>query len=177
MKQSRRAARSLAFQVLYSLSFNTPDNLEALQVDFMKAVNMKEPTAKPEAAKPEQAAKSEQDKTQAKAQGKAQDDSAQTPTGFAWELVCGVWSRQAELDKIISGFSERWKVERLGRIELTLLRMGVFELHYNRDVPIKVIISEALELAKQFADQKALAFINGILDSAAKDIKVQANSE
>ena len=156
MKQSRRAARSLAFQVLYSLSFNTPDSLEVLQADFAKAVNMKEPGGKVE---------------QEKAENNTPDEAEETPSGFAWELVCGVWSHQAELDQMISSFSERWKVERLGRIELTLLRMGMFELHYNQEVPVKVIISEALELAKQFADQKALAFINGILDSAAKELK------
>ena len=156
MKQSRRAARSLAFQVLYSLSFNTPDSLEALQADFFKAVGMKEYNGK-----------FEQDNSETSGQDKTEEEF---PSGFAWDLVFGVWSHQAELDKRISSFSERWKVERLGRIELTLLRMGMFELNYNKDVPVKVIISEALELAKQFADKKALAFINGILDSAAKEI-------
>ena len=121
MKQSRRAARSLAFQVLYSLSFNTPDNLEILQADFAKAANMKDIVGK-----------FEQDKVEKK----EQDEAQELPSGFAWDLVYGVWSHQAELDKIISSFSERWKVERLGRIELTLLRMGMFELHHDQGVPI-----------------------------------------
>ena len=82
-----------------------------------------------------------------------------------------MWTQADELDKLISVFSEGWKVERLGRVELTLLRMALYELKYNRDVPEKVVISEALELARQYADQKALAFINGILDSAAKSLR------
>lgn len=151
-KQSRRAMRSFAFQVLYSLSFNMPDSVQKLKNGFLNALAMKD----------------------AESLKSSEDASVQdNPEGFAWDLVYGVWSKMAELDNIISKHSERWKVERLGRIELTLLRMGVFEIYYNREVPLKVIISEALELAKQYADQKALAFINGVLDASAKEIDTE----
>ena len=144
--KGRRAARNYAFQVLYSLVFNSPSGPEELRDVFSKAKTIKDASLVSGAEEPEQA----------------------RPEGFAWEIVYGVWSKTEELDKIIAGFSEGWKVERLGRVELTVLRIAVYELRYNPDVPAKVVISEALELAKNYADQKALAFINGILDNAAR---------
>ena len=150
--KGRRAARGYAFQVVYSLGFNPPDSLEELQAIFSNAKTIKDASLIDGEAAPEQA----------------------RPEGFAWDIVHGVWSRREQLDQLISEFSEGWKVERLGRVELTVLRMAVYELKFNEDVPEKVIISEALELAKQYADQKALAFINGILDSAAKSVRKTA---
>ena len=61
-----------------------------------------------------------------------------------------------------------WRVDRLGKIELTLLRLAVFEMLYRADVPPKVAINEALELSTRFGDAKAKSFINGILDAAIK---------
>lgn len=142
----RRAARGYAFQVLYSLGFNPPNNLDDLEQTFAKAQTIRDASLISGQEEPEPA--------------KAE--------GFAWDIVHGVWSKTEEFDQIIAGFSEGWKVDRLGRVELTVLRIAVYEFRYNLDVPDKVVISEALELAKQYADQKALAFINGILDSVAK---------
>lgn len=147
--KGRRAARSYGFQVLYSLGFNRPDNLDELRSVFSNTRTIRDASL----------VDGEEELNQVRAEG------------FAWNLVQGVWTQADELDKLISVFSEGWKVERLGRVELTLLRMALYELKYNRDVPEKVVISEALELARQYADQKALAFINGILDSAAKSLR------
>ena len=66
------------------------------------------------------------------------------PSGFAWDAVQGVWSRRDELDKTISRFSRNWRVDRMGRVELTLLRLAMYELLYRQDVPAKVAINEAL---------------------------------
>lgn len=148
--KGRRAARNYAFQVLYSLVFNPPANIGDLESVFSKAKTIKDASLISGAEEPEQA----------------------KPEGFAWDIVHGVWAKTDELDKIIAGFSAGWKVDRLGRVELTVLRIAVYELKYNPDVPAKVVISEALELAKNYADQKALAFINGILDSAARAVPV-----
>jgi N utilization substance protein B len=88
--------------------------------------------------------------------------------GFAWELTEGVWRHVASLDALIARFSRNWRLERLGRIELTLLRLSLFELAFRPDVPPKAAINEALDLTARFGDAKAKRFINGILDAAAK---------
>ena len=87
---------------------------------------------------------------------------------FAWALCFGVWKHLTELDRAIASFSKNWRVERMGKVEVTLLRMAVFELLHQKAAPPKVVINEAIELSKQFGDDKSRGFINGILDAAAK---------
>jgi N utilization substance protein B len=69
---------------------------------------------------------------------------------------------------VIGQFSRHWKVDRIGKIELTVLRLAVFEMLYREDIPPKVAINEAIELAKQFGDERSRPFVNGLLDAAAK---------
>ena len=80
----------------------------------------------------------------------------------------GVWSNSAALDDAITRFSHNWRVDRMGRVELTLLRLAVYELLFRNDVPPKVSINEALELSRQFGEGNAKNFINGILDAVAQ---------
>ncbi len=90
--------------------------------------------------------------------------------GFAWELVEGVWSSTAKLDELITQYSTRWKIERIGHIELTILRLAFYELFFRHDTPAKVVINEAIELDTHFGEEAGKRFINGILDTAYKDI-------
>ncbi len=93
------------------------------------------------------------------------------PDGFAWELVYGVWSKREGLDSQIGAFSENWRIDRMGKVELTLLRLALYELTHRVDVPSKVAINEAIELSKVFGDDKSRSFINGILDTASKALE------
>lgn len=96
-------------------------------------------------------------------------DNMDEDGGYAWRLVYNVWKHQESLDKAISSFSQNWRVERLGKIEAALLRIAFWELmQKNPDVPPKVSINEAVELSKQYSDEKSRGFVNGILDAAAK---------
>lgn len=96
-------------------------------------------------------------------------DKAAGDFGFAWELALGVWGSVAELDSVISRFARNWRLDRIGRVELTLLRLAVYELLKCRDIPPRVAINEALELSRQFGDKGARSFINGVLDAVALD--------
>ena len=89
------------------------------------------------------------------------------PGAFAWDLVQGVWSNLTALDETIGRFSQHWRLERIGAIELTILRLALYEMRFRPDVPPKVAINEAIELAKTFGDDNSPGFINGILDAAA----------
>ena len=68
-----------------------------------------------------------------------------------------------EIDEAINGVAEGWKTGRMGKVELTILRLAVFELRHDAEIPDKVAINEAVELAKKFGGDDAPAFVNGIL--------------
>ncbi|MFP4629113.1 MAG: transcription antitermination factor NusB [Desulfohalobiaceae bacterium] len=90
---------------------------------------------------------------------------------FAWELVQGVLEHQDRLDKIIAEHSKNWRLERIAKIELSAMRLALFEMLYRQDVPLKVAINEGIELCKKFGDGKSGRFVNGILDAIAKQIR------
>jgi transcription antitermination protein NusB len=86
---------------------------------------------------------------------------------LASTLVRGVSAHRAELDEILARLSQNWRVERLARVDRNVLRLALFELaHCQADVPARVVINEAVELAKRFGSEEAPAFVNGLLDSA-----------
>lgn len=88
--------------------------------------------------------------------------------GFTWELILGVWQNSKELDFIIQQYSKKWRLDRVGKVELCLLRLALFEMKFRDDIPDKVAINEALELNKIFGEERSRAFINGILDNYSK---------
>lgn len=90
---------------------------------------------------------------------------------FARSIVHGVWNNLESLNEIISSYSKNWRIQRIARIELTILRLAVYEMLYSPDIPIKVAINEAIELAKAFGDENSRNFVNGILDAVARDTR------
>jgi len=91
-------------------------------------------------------------------------------TDYFHKLIHQVPENVNELDKFISKYSDR-KVDELDPIEMTILRLSVYELKNCIDVPFKVVISEAITLAKLFGSDKSHAFVNSILDKLAKDLR------
>jgi transcription antitermination protein NusB len=83
---------------------------------------------------------------------------------FAERLVAGVLEKKKELDGLIGKYATNWKVSRMPIVDRNILRAGVYELLWMDDVPAKVTVNEAIELAKSFGDDEASKFINGILD-------------
>ncbi|MGH2318116.1 transcription antitermination factor NusB [Planococcus sp. 4-30] len=78
-------------------------------------------------------------------------------------LVQGTHANMAEIDEKLVGHLENWSLERLPKIERTILRMAIFELGYMEDAPSRVIMNEAIELSKTFGDDKSSRFVNGVL--------------
>ena len=72
-----------------------------------------------------------------------------------------------QIDELLGSVSKGWRTERMGKVELTLLRLAVYEMKYDEDVPVKVAINEAVELAKKFGGDESPAFVNGILAKLA----------
>lgn len=70
-----------------------------------------------------------------------------------------------DIDKVLALASKGWELKRIGKTELAILRVAVYEIRYDENVPDKVAVNEAIELAKAYCDDKAPAFINGVLSS------------
>ena len=72
-----------------------------------------------------------------------------------------------EIDQILSEASSGWKLNRMGKVDLTILRLAVFEMKFDEEIPVKVAINEAVELAKKFGGDDSPGFINGVLAKLA----------
>ena len=138
---SRRKARKQAFECLYGLIFESAADERSLRRAFARCPH---------------------DSTDEEADPAGQD--------FAWELVRGVWDNERDLDAHIVRFSKNWKLSRIAKVELTILRLAVFEILHRPDIPLRVALNEAIELAKRYGDENSRNFINGILDAIAKAV-------
>ena len=87
---------------------------------------------------------------------------------FATSLVKGACEKLARIDDIISQYAENWEIKRMAIIDKNILRLGTFELLYRDEIPPKVSINEAIELAKKYGDIDSGKFVNGILDKIRK---------
>src|SRR3954469_21531600 len=83
---------------------------------------------------------------------------------FAEELIAGVQAHQPQIDRLISGAAENWRIDRMAAIDRNILRLGAYEMLFCPGVPMKVAINEALELAKRYSTAQSSRFVNGILD-------------
>lgn len=81
--------------------------------------------------------------------------------------VKNIAERLEEIDTAIGGASKGWKVNRMAKVDLALIRLAVYEMRYEEDIPVKVAINEAVELAKQYGTDDSPSFINGVLAKLA----------
>ncbi len=86
---------------------------------------------------------------------------------FAAEIVDGVLDERERIDELIAASSEHWRLGRLANVDLTILRVGTYELLCRPEVPVSVVIDEAIEIAKRFGSEESAVFINGVLDQIA----------
>ena len=91
----------------------------------------------------------------------AEDDEVRS---FARELTIGVIEQRDALDRTIARAAENWRIDRMAVVDRNVLRIAVWELLFRTDIPRKVTINEAVDLAKRFSSIESGAFVNGILD-------------
>jgi len=107
----------------------------------------------------------------------AQNPIHREARSIADQIIAGVIDRVDELDALISRYAEHWTVARMAHIDRTVLRMAVYELLAMPEIPARVTLNEAIELAKLFGDDQSGAFVNGILDRILKeDPRLQAKA-
>jgi N utilization substance protein B len=94
---------------------------------------------------------------------------------FARRLVSGVVSQQAAIDRRIDRCTENWKLARLAKVDLIILRLATYEIAFCPDIPPPVSLDEAIEIAKRFGSAESATFINGVLDQIVQT--AQSNTE
>jgi len=95
------------------------------------------------------------------------DDSVRE-LAFAWSK--GTWENLAQCDELIIASTIKWKLSRLSPVDKSILRLAVYQFKFCPDIPPKVVINEAIELAKRFSTAQSSAFVNGVLDAVLKKL-------
>jgi len=98
-------------------------------------------------------------------------DRAREGEDFANQLVQGYADNAELIDRTIRNVSQHWRLERMARVDRNILRLGTYELMYLGDVPRRVTLNEAVELAKRFGSEGSAGFVNGVLDRIATDLQ------
>ena len=96
---------------------------------------------------------------------------------FVWQLINGVKEHLLQIDKIIEKAAPEWPLDQITIVDRNVLRLGLYELLYAKkeEVPPKVAINEAIELAKNFGGESSGKFINGVLGTVYKEIETKSN--
>jgi transcription antitermination protein NusB len=104
------------------------------------------------------------------------EQQAAPPDEYAARLVRGVEEQRDDIDELLRKFSEHWALERMPAVDRAVLRLGAFELGWEPDLPTAVVISEAVELAKQYSTKDSGRFVNGLLSRIAGELRAEAAS-
>jgi N utilization substance protein B len=94
---------------------------------------------------------------------------------FIEQLVRGVAEHEVELDDILQPIAPEWPIAQIARMDRIILRIGLYELNFEKDVPSKVVINEAVELAKAFGNENSSKFINGVLGTALRKLQPESS--
>jgi len=94
-----------------------------------------------------------------------------TPDAYAEALVRGVGEHRVEVDAMLSEFSEHWALDRMPAVDRAILRIGCYELGWEPELPDAVVVSEAVELAKQYSTKDSPRFVNGMLAKIAEHVR------
>ncbi len=148
-KDPRHEARRIALQVLFEWSFNSLNVEKIIERDINTLIQLENP----------------------------EDEKRKIDTELTVFLVKGVTSDLETIDKIISGAAPEWPIDQIAKIDLEILRLAIFELYIARNVPPKVSIDEAVELAKEFGGENSSKFINGVLGTVVKELMPEVISK
>ena len=102
-----------------------------------------------------------------------EEESDERIRKLAWEWTRGTWEKVAQCDETIAGSTIRWQFSRLSPVDRSILRLSVYQLKFCPEIPPKVVINEAIELAKRYSTEKSGPFVNGVLDAVLKKLQAE----
>ena len=141
----RRVAREIAVQSLYQIQMNEATPQEAVQIAIHEAEHDNE--------------------TELNFSGDKIDPL------YIVELVEGTYSNKVRIDELLEEYLKGWAMDRLSRIDRGVLRLAVYEMLYRDDVPPKVVVNEAIDLAKHYGTEESGKFVNGVLGKMIKEVE------
>lgn len=139
----RHQARRLALQSLFEWSFLSRDPRKILQENFAKLEDL----------------------------SKSGDANLDLDKELAYVLVKGVVDNREKIDEIIKNCAPEWPITQIAKIDLTVLRLSIFEIAFGKTAPIKVAIDEAVEVAKEFGGENSGSFVNGVLGTVVEKLE------
>lgn len=142
---TRRDLREKVFRILFRLEFNSDEDMKE-QIEL--ALSGEIPAEDDELF--------------------AQLEYSEENKKYISDRVLDIVDKHSEIDAVIEEISEGWKLARIGKAELAILRLAIYEMKYDDDIPVKVAINEAVEIAKVYCDQDAKSFINALLAKLTK---------
>ncbi|MFC7681925.1 transcription antitermination factor NusB [Paenibacillus sp. GCM10028914] len=140
----RRVLREIAVQSLYQMEMNEVESGEAVSMLLSEAA--------------------EENETE-----RVIGDEAKVKD-IVLQLVNGSWEAKEEIDAVLTDYLKGWQMSRLSRVDRQILRLAVYELVYREDVPGKVAVNEAIELAKHFGTDESGKFVNGVLGRMLQEV-------
>ncbi|MDQ1909523.1 transcription antitermination factor NusB [Paenibacillus sp. GD4] len=140
----RRLARELAVQSLYQMEMNEVPLREAIVHVIEEASNEDE--------------------------AQLTKEKDQIAPQFVTELVEGTVQNKQQIDSLLADYLKGWQMDRLSRVDREILRLATYEMVYREDVPPKVVVNEAIEMAKNFGTEESGKFVNGVLGKMIKDL-------
>ncbi|MFL0555492.1 transcription antitermination factor NusB [Paenibacillus barengoltzii] len=140
----RRLAREIAVQSMYQMEMNEVDANEAVTMLLTEAMEENE--------------------------GEVELSDVDATRAFVLELVNGTWSRKEAIDGLLEDYLKGWQISRLSKVDRQVLRLATYEMIFRDDVPGKVAVNEAIELAKHFGSPESGKFVNGVLGKMIQDI-------
>jgi len=159
MAGPRRRSREIALQILHQIDVAGAPESDA-DVDMMVARYFEHLATKGGPAR------EEDDEDVA-------DAAAKIDRPLVQELVRGVTQHWAEIDETLTNLSQNWRLERMAIVERNVIRIALYELKYCENVPVNVVLNEAVELAKRYGTAEGAAFANGLLDRAVGELGVR----
>lgn len=145
----RRLAREIAIQSLYQMEMNEVTAEEAVSMLIAEAAGENE--------------------------SEVELSDVNKTTSFVLELVGGTWEHKAAIDEMLANYLKNWQVSRLSKVDRQVLRLAVYEMVFRNDVPGKVAVNEAIELAKHFGVEESGKFVNGVLGKMIHDLETLKN--
>ena len=98
-----------------------------------------------------------------------EDGFTEAERQYIGDKVISITEKLDEIDQVLDEYSIGWKVKRMSKVDLTILRLAYYEIKYDDKVPVSTAINEAVELAKNYGEENSASFVNGILAKAAKN--------
>ncbi len=144
---ARSRAREIALQILFQYEWNSDYHIEQVLQEYVNGLLAGKPA-----------------------------DNDYT-LNFARRCINGVLQNRAEIDSVLARHAKKWRIDRMAKVDRNILRLGIYEIVYAPDIPGRVAVNEAVELAKRYGTDESGAFVNGILDSVLKEVPDSCKQE